>query len=323
LCLALTVSSLPLVQGQDCTEVSGCSDIHDVAKISCKTGELCEIDPPELDYLLDTDMKFIDALTCAKKCQKQNKNETEEDAKRCLFYRWGFEGHDVGQRTIYCSLQTNNGVIDSSCDGSSCRCGEVNCKPDGTPLPTEACKISEATQYNKTKVHITCLTPAFEDFNIYDKEKVNKEIDVGTWCITTRRCADWNEEADEAFYRKLGIICKEDGTWKAMDNTGNQELSAAMYDNTKKIFVEPECEAMQKGCASMMLTHTDQRGLRLMCNKPIRDNTLTDHSCILTCDNHFMMGIDCKMSEDGEKVWLDNNGEVVTDDRVRCWGRSK
>jgi len=307
--------------GEECDpNLPPCSDIHDIAKIRCDSGKQCviepgELDPGHLDDLLDPDMDCIDASnahTCAKKCQQQNEKE-EDKGKKCQFYRKEYDRNN----NCYCSLQTISGAVDSMCTSRTCVSGKVNCDENGSPLPT-SCMIANATTYDKDKVHIACFTP---DFNVYDPANKNKEIPAETFCTTTRKCQAWNDTSDESLlYRLLGIECTKEGTWVPMANTGSQEKSAALYNNVTKMFVEPECETMKQDCEPITLTHTDQHGLLLMCDYPIKDNILTyPNSCMLMCDNHFMMGIDCKMSEDGEKVWLDNYGEVVTDEKVRCW----
>ena len=83
--------------------------------------------------------------------------------------------------------------------------------------------------------------------------------------------------------------------------------------------VEQECDSIGDPCPDLTLTHTGQSGFSLICDNQLEGNTLKDpNSCILLCDNHWTMAIECGLSEEGDKTWLDDWGEVVTDQDIKC-----
>ena len=70
---------------QPCEPSPHCSDIHDVAKITCKNGK-CIISNNELEDLI-SEITTIDAGLCRQKCAEQAAIEPD-NANNCQFYRW-------------------------------------------------------------------------------------------------------------------------------------------------------------------------------------------------------------------------------------------
>ena len=85
---------------------------------------------------------------------------------------------------------------------------------------------------------------------------------------------------------------------------------------------EPECPVR---CDDLPLTkYSEQAWADLICQSPLTDDTLVDteedgaSSCILLCDNHLHLTIDCGFTGLGEKHWHDSHGSVLTDDTIVC-----
>jgi len=134
------------------------------------------------------------------------------------------------------------------------------------------------------------------------------------------KCAAWNETdgtADATYYRKLAVFCDgTDGTWKAENNTGKADLTEAMIAESNKITEQP-CGAT---CDPIILdAYQDQWWADLICQNPMEDKTLREpNSCVLLCDNHLKMTIDCEYDAEGEKEWRNADGEVLTGQDIKC-----
>merc|ERR1711892_397523 len=108
------------------------------------------------------------------------------------------------------------------------------------------------------------------------------------------------------------------GAWVAREYTGDSTLSGEMIAETNKI-AEPVCP---NRCEDLKLSsYANQPWADLICDLPLKDGTtLADseedgtNSCILLCDNHMHMSIDCGFTGNGEKHWHDIHGVVLTED---------
>merc|ERR1711892_307930 len=324
----LTVLSLSLgvlaTSAKECEKnPTPCSDLHDIAKIICKNGEECTLENGDLtadenlDYLLKDPISDIDLDLCIKKCEEQNNTAS---LNKCEYYRWGNDR----DHNSNCSLQTSCGSPDPWCDESNYHCstGQIGCTEEGEPEP-KSCSLSEATVYTKNKFHVVCLdlSGLVGEINIYDDTMIGN-IPPNTVCMTSRRCAAWPEQdytpkAD--YYRKLAVYCDgTDGSWQVREDSGSADLSGEMI-KTKTTIVEQDCSSANDPCPNLNLSHIGDPGFSLICDYPLQDNTLSDpNSCILLCDNHWTMAIDCGLSEMGDKTWLDDWGDVVIDNDIKC-----
>eukprot|EP00091_Calanus_sinicus_P018347 TRINITY_DN4153_c0_g1_i2.p1 TRINITY_DN4153_c0_g1~~TRINITY_DN4153_c0_g1_i2.p1 ORF type:complete len:328 (-),score=42.30 TRINITY_DN4153_c0_g1_i2:33-1016(-) len=305
------------------TNWKSCSNVADIATITCDTatrsdcdvvnGSLTTSDDESVLGLVVPPFTTIDPETCRKKCQEQADSAPDQ---KCEFFRW-FKDHATKETT--CSLQTTC-EHDQWCDSFDCATGQLpDCDEDGNRI--FPCPLASPTVWDNSKFHVICTDPLLGDVNVYDS--MTTSVPGNTVCSTIRMCAAWNEtgvEASEPFYRKLAIKCNgavgsESGTWEALPLTGSAALSAAMIaDNT---IIEQECAST---CDDLTITiPPNQYWADLICDNPLEENKLKDgNSCILLCDNHLKMSIDCRFTREGEKQWQDGEGTELTAATIKC-----
>jgi len=313
-------------QGDPCNpNCDACKDDHDIAKITCGgNGADCSIEKDsayggeeDMDqYLGEPKIKEITADDCRKICKEQMKASAASDAEElpCAFFHWQ-EAHVKGQTdkvVTTCSLQTSC-QPSGYCESFDCVSGQLGCNEEcETSLP---CSLTK-TEWVHGNFHVICTDKTQEDgdVDIYSDNIVGKEIPGGTICNTIRKCSEWKDNPEALYYRELAVQCEGlTGTWAAREDTGSTELSTAMIDvNTIK---EQECTAI---CEAITITIT-QKWADLVCVTPLVDNLLEDgNSCILLCDNHLKMTIDCKYVVEGDKEWQDAHGTPLTAGDIKC-----
>ena len=135
------------------------------------------------------------------------------------------------------------------------------------------------------------------------------------------RCAAWSEEdnsPDSYYYRKLAVVCGGGGGWVVANNTGSSEASQAMIQDNS--LLEPSCATVSDPCPTIELSHTGDPGFSIICDNPIEGSTLAyPNKCIVLCDNHWAMDIECGMADTGDKTWLNDWGEIITDQDIKCF----
>jgi len=316
----LILSFSLLAKGQEVScdpDLPPCPQTRDIGFIECNN-EGCSIESLDLNYLVDG-LKEMDEFICASKCKEQSKHgdvHNNGDTAKCRYFRYdkAIDPNDYTKVDTSCSLQTTCSPLDAACGESKnkpCVTGDINCFPD------VSCNLKSATQYDSTKFHLVCLDK-YTEVNIYDEAIAGKEIAVGTTCRTSRKCAAWNEANDDSLYsNELAITCSPDGTWIAVENTGNTGLSASMFNESTEMIKEPDCSTKNDPCPDLQLPEANQ--LALMCENPLVNNVLTgQNNCILLCDNSLKMTIQCGLSDEGKKAWLNDWGEVVKADQLNC-----
>jgi len=327
LLLSVLASFVLAVHGLDCDpKCNACKDDHDIAKISCSGKPAdCIIEKGtaygegELGYLLEPPIKEITADDCRKKCKKQNNNtenaETPLSEAKCEFFHWE-QVHEKGQTdkvVTTCSLQQSCPGPSAYCETFDCVSGQLGCDED--------CQISLPCSLPKTvwvhgNFHVICSDDV-GDVDIYSPDIVGTDIADGTVCKTIRKCSEWDQaEPGADYFRQLAVVCDgsaDPATWKAMEGTGNADLSAAMIDGNK--INEQACGAT---CETITIPEL-QEWADLVCDQPLGENNeLVDgNSCILLCDNHLRMTIDCKYVEAGDKEWQNADGEVLPEN-IKC-----
>jgi len=320
--VALFSSIVLSAKGCD-THFDACEDIADIAQITCESGGCSVVngsgaDDDSLGYLV-AGLKTIDADMCREKCKEQA--AIEDQPAQCKFFLFHKGHNDV----VTCSLQTGCGDGDQYCAKPDCFSGELGCDDEGNAI--KECTLSKETTWDAAKFHIICTSVHDGDVNIYNAATTT--IPPYTVCSTVRMCDTWADiEVVEGstlgpYYRKLAVMC--DGTtgqWVAREDTGSKTESEAMIAETNKI-AEPVCP---NRCEALTLTkYAGQSWADLICDMPLGEgNTLADteddgpNSCILLCDNHLRMSIECGFTGNGEKHWHDIHGEVLTDDTIIC-----
>jgi len=316
--LVLALSAAVSAQGCD-PNCNSCHDVHDIGIISCDaTRGPCTVAPDagyadaeggpfDLEYLVDG-LKEITADVCRRKCEEQSKQEGVP--VQCQFFHWQ-QGHPTGKDT--CSLQSTCPGPDGFCENDDCISGEVNC--DENCQPASPCSLGK-TLWTHDKFHVTCVDKGAPggDIDIYEKAQV---LAHDTVCSTVRKCSAWEDPAsvNNDYFRRLAVQCAN-GVWSARPDAGSEVKSTAMVAETDKI-TEQECEAE---CTPLVITDKHQYWSSLVCDTPLgEDKTLNDgNSCILLCDNHFYMTIDCEYDREGNKAWRDAAGEVLTDAKIKC-----
>jgi len=320
------------VQGELCKpNCDACKENPDIAKITWGKATDCSIekgsayaDGEDVDYLLgdDTKIKEITADGCRKKCKEQMKDteHPQESDYKCEYFHWQ-EAHEEGQTdkiTTTCSLQTTC-QPSGYCESFDCVSGQLGCNAEcETSLP---CSLTK-TEWVHGNFHVICTDTTQDDgdVDIYSDDIVGKDIPDGTICNTIRKCSAWTDQDAEDgtnYYRQLAVQCDgsaDPATWKPREDTGDNALSTAMIEsNTIK---EQVCTA---ACDPITITNS-QEWADLVCDNPLGDgNALEDgNSCILLCDNHLRMTIDCKYVVEGDKKWQDAHGVELTDADIKC-----
>merc|ERR1711915_208476 len=288
---------------------------------STASSSQCTVDNG-LDYLLG-DFEYMDINICRKKCKIQAKTEADE-AKKCKFWRYEYN-HDT--KNTECSLQTGCGeyTVGDCQDQSYCNSGQLGCYADGTPI--SSCELTSPTDYVNNEFHIICTDEDEGDINLYSEDV--KIVPGDTVCPSIRMCAAWNEQDDnkQPYYRRAAIKCdgrSKDG-WIPLPDSGSQAASNQMIGDQTKIS-EPTCATR---CEPLTLTsYQDQYWADLICDPPLEspgvlkdpaegEDGVTD-SCILLCDNHYKMAVDCTFMEEGNKYWNNLHGDVLDDSKVIC-----
>merc|ERR1711915_1159421 len=291
--------------------------------------------PEDYKYLLDAIKPdtTLDFNFCRKMCKIQARHG---DAEACNYFRWETEKSNA---TTYCSLQTTclsgeyNPTDPEGCQNNEhCRSGQRNCYEDGTPI--SSCVVPNSIDYHPNEFHVVCEDDDLLDINLYGEDYIgeDKPVPGDTICRTTRKCADWDDNKDDTSnnWRHSVIKCdggrdnsRTNGTWVTTVDSGNSNAKDEMVADDGTI-LEPKCPTK---CADLTLsTYLTQYWADLICDPPIEaDHTLKDNedrtdSCILTCDFHFKMTVDCNFKADGVKEWTDNHGNTVIDTDIQCDG---
>merc|ERR1719481_325545 len=317
-----TSSILAALATKECNpHFDACDKIGDITTILC-SDDKCHLEEEnqDLDYLVEG-LTTLDADTCRMKCKEQ-KDEVDDNAanatEKCQFFRFEM-GHSLDTR---CSLQTECGEGDQYCGKPYCVSGELGCDDEGNEI--QDCSLTSPTEWNSNKFHVICTDVHYGDVNIYSQDTAGNPIPGGTVCSTVRMCSAWDSQTeDETYYRKLAVMCNgKTGEWVARDDTGSKEESGKMVEEQGKI-AEPECPVR---CEELELTkYAEQSWADLICDFPLTDgNKLVDteedgtNSCILLCDNHLQMSIDCGFIGEGEKHWHDIHGTELKDETIIC-----
>merc|ERR1711892_544855 len=324
--------------------LNACRNDDPITTINCD-GTECVGWPAESE-----DPMTITAEVCREKCEE---NAASKEDGKCEFYRWE-QGHMATQTN--CSLLEACEGPDPYCDGAQCITGQIGCTEQGQRITP--CKLTAKTEWNKDLFHIICTDPiqgGLGDINIYNDGIKDINIPDGTVCSTIRRCAAWNETDSaapdttstipptsgsttsekhddpfvynnpETYIHKLAITCNGldgaagQGYWEAMEITGNQALSGGMIGPDGTTIVEPECTS---ACQPLLLTeYATDDWADLICDTPLPDDDrlVEPNSCILLCDNHLKMSIDCVLTGEGEREWQNGDGQpILADADVKC-----
>jgi len=328
--LSVLASFALAVQGETCDPYcNACKDVHDIATIICDaTRGPCTIEDGEedLNYLLGPEGEVITDITadeCRKKCKEQAEHKDDippRTGNPCKFFHFE-EGHKETQGKTRCSLQTECDGPSSYCDVRGCESGQLGCNKDCNPA--HPCSLSEKTAWDHNKFHVICTdeNQVGGDVDIYSQEIEGKDIAAGTICSTVRKCSEWVEQQNdkEAYYRRLAVYCDgstDPATWKARPDAGSQTLSEAMIAEAGKI-VEQGCEATCTGLT--VKAYQGQWWADLVCDTSLEGDKLVEpNSCILLCDNHLKMTIDCEFDAEGVKDWRNAAGVALTDPEIIC-----
>merc|ERR1719419_10736 len=281
-------------------------------------GEACAGVPDEWTTA-NGEIESIDINTCRKICRQTDTRE---------FYKWDYNHSD---NKAYCYLQTKcDDAVGDCLDPFYCKSGQVDCYDDGTEIVP--CGLTKSTEYNPGEFHIICTDEDLGDINPYfDEAKGPLTVPGDVKCETVRRCDAWDDQpnVNDVYWRKAAIKCNgghDDrataGSWIQMSNTGSTDASNEMINNNLKQLKEPECGTR---CKDLTLTQFgSQYWADLICDPALetpytlQDKIERTDSCMLLCDNHLKMTIDCTFMGNGEKYWNNNHGTVLTDDDVMC-----
>jgi len=346
--LILLTCGVFCIRAQDTCDpnLNACRDDSPILTIDCD-GAKCEGLPAGSD-----DLTTITPEVCREKCEE---NAASKEDGKCEFYRWE-QGHMEAQTN--CSLLEACEGPDPYCDGAQCISGQIGCTEQGQRItPCKLSAKTEWNKDLFHVICTDPRQGGLGDVNIYDDAITGIDIPDGTVCSTIRKCAAWNETDSatpdttaipptsptptstvttenpddpymlnnpDTYIHKLAITCNGldgaagQGSWEAMEITGNHDLSAGMIGSDGTI-VEPECTS---ACQPLLLTeYAKDDWADLICDTPLPDDDklVEPNSCILLCDNHLKMSIDCVLTEEGEKEWQNGDGQpILADADVKC-----
>jgi hypothetical protein len=189
-------------------------------------------------------------------------------------------------------------------------------------------------------IHWGCVNEVADISSPYDPDA--ETMAANTLCTTSQRCADWdagllNGANNLTLWRKLRVVCDgSNGHW-IQDQLADGEESAYLgesgvlgTDGTQAV-LEHKCLGGESATTLVvdLASAGNGVGADLVCDVAGTiegtDYTITaPNHCLLLCDLHIGMTIYGQLNENGEYVFVDQNGEEITDAAdVVCWQGKK
>merc|ERR1719384_1130665 len=246
---------------------------------------------------------------CKEICEQSRDAETSPE-KVCRFYKvsdWGKE--------VVCSLMDDTQCQTTGPCGSHCVSGDVGCKETPIPGPQDC---PAAFEYTDSAFHFGC-----DHCNPYS----DATCEEGNTCFTTERCSEWDAagiEEGSQYWRKLAIECTRFGTWARLAGSGGSDEDYTDVLNGDAAPTEPNCKPLPVEILPGVLT---EEGADFLCDSEPTLNDAGTHleivapnTCVLLCDFHLSMSLDCQISDDGETECFDEGEDIPTSaENIYCW----
>merc|ERR1712210_124928 len=228
----------------------------------------------------------------------------------CRFYKVSNYGNEV-----VCSLMNDEQCTATGPCGSHCVSGDVGCKDTPIPGPHDC---PAEFEYTDSAFHFGC-----DHCNPYS----DQTCEEGNKCFTTERCSEWDAagiDPTSPYWRKLAIECTRFGTWARLDNSGgsDEDYVDVLHDNAAP--TEPNCKPKPIEILPAVLT---EEGADFLCDNELTMNEDGTHleivapnTCVLLCDFHLSMSLECQISEEGEtKCYDEGDSNPTSADNIYCW----
>merc|ERR1719500_1425745 len=244
---------------------------------------------------------------CKEICEASRDAGSEEV---CRFYKLS----DFG-KTVVCSLMNDEQCTATGPCGSHCVSGDVGCKDTPIPGPQDC---PAAFEYTDSAFHFGC-----DHCNPYS----DATCEEGNTCFTTERCSEWEAagiEEGSQYWRKLAIECSRFGTWVRLAGAGGSDEDYADILNGDAAPTEPNCKPKPIEILPGVLT---EEGADFLCDNEPTWNEAGTHleivapnTCVLLCDFHLSMSLECQFSDDGETECFDEGEDIPTSaENIYCW----
>merc|ERR1719427_1963498 len=316
---ALALALLVHTSTADCNpneNSNSCADPDEdtICKINCPRDRECA--PVDADKCTASiadiaDLTYANVLDqCEQKCVDSKEAGSDGDINTCRFYKADNQGV-----LHVCSLMNDQQCQDKGSCGSHCESGDVGCPSS----PYGPCK--GGVEYSGSPFNFACF-----DVDIYSAETVPE----GTKCWTTERCSGWEAEGvanGTHDWRRLAIPCGNTGTWAKTNNSGgsDEDYLAVLGADGAEAPVEPTCEP-----EPVLIHHAvfEEDGADFLCDtEPTSDGgdpeyfqIVAPNTCILLCDFHLAMSLDCRITSQGTTGCYEDGAEAPVDPgNIYCW----
>jgi len=262
-----------------------------------------------------TEESFTDmfATRCKEICEQSR--DAEEPAKVCRFYKVSDFGGEV-----VCSLMDDTQCTGTGPCGSHCHSDDVGCKDTPIPGPHD-CPAS--FNYTNSAFHFGC-----DKCNPYS----DPTCEAGVKCFTTQRCSEWDsgtlDQNSDEYWRKLAIECTRFGNWARLTGADGADED---YDEVLNGSIESPEAPSEPNCKPLPIEILpgvrDEEGADFLCDNDLELNEAGTHleivapnTCVLLCDFHLSMSLDCRINEAGETKCYDDGDDAPTDPaNIYCW----
>ena len=141
------------------------------------------------------------------------------------------------------------------------------------------------------------------------------------------RCSEWdsgNVDQSSDYWRKLAVECTRFGTWVRLagaDGSDEDYIDVLGNDDTAPP-QEPNCTPLP---VEILKGVPDEDGADFLCDKELTEDGIhlqivAPNTCVLLCDFHLSMNLDCRISDEGETKCYDEGEETPTEpDNIYCW----
>jgi len=250
---------------------------------------------------------IFNTTLCFDICVQSRDGSSEEV---CRFYKLS----DFG-KTVVCSLMNDEQCTETGPCGSHCVSGDVGCKETPIPGPQDC---PAAFEYTDSAFHFGC-----DHCNPYS----DATCEEGNTCFTTERCSEWDAagiEEGSQYWRKLAIECSRFGTWERLAGAGGSDEDYADILDGDAAPTEPNCKPKPIEILPGVLT---EEGADFLCDNEPTWNEAGTHleivapnTCVLLCDFHLSMSLECEITEKGETECYDEGDpNPTTADNIYCW----
>ena len=146
------------------------------------------------------------------------------------------------------------------------------------------------------------------------------------------RCSEWDsgslDQNSDEYWRKLAIECTRFGNWARLTGADGADED---YDEVLNGSIESPEAPSEPNCKPLPIEILpgvrDEEGADFLCDNDLELNEAGTHleivapnTCVLLCDFHLSMSLDCRIDEAGETKCYDDGDDDPTDpSNIYCW----